>query len=59
MNTLLLSYVTPYISPYYTVNVTTGEISPLDTYEHPDRYKVFQISFDKKEDCICIMVEPV
>ena len=59
MKILLLSDVIPYINPFFTVDVSSGEMSPLDTYENPHRYKVFQISYDKKEDCQCIMVEPI
>jgi hypothetical protein len=59
MKPLLLSDVMPYINPCFTVNIHSGEMSPIDTYEHPHNYKVFQIAYDKDEDCICIMVEPI
>lgn len=59
MPLLLLSDVAPYINPFFTVNVDTGEMSPMDTYVNPHKYKVFQIDYDKDEQCIRIMVEPV
>lgn len=59
MKPILLSDIMPYIDSYFTVNVRTGEVNPLDTYDYPEQYKIFNIAYDTDEDNICIMVEHI